>query len=157
MFQINQKSSCSCGRIMWRSSNERWRINWPSQESSCFDRFSNSSVCRSPNNMWRLICDMWRLVNCLCFSFGLNFWLLIFLFACWKCFCWTDVDLWSFFCTSWFLYSFVFSNFVFVSIGSWSDDDLCFDWLINDEWMNRGECWDVFGCDFVDFVFRFGV
>ncbi len=34
VFQISQRSYCSYGRIIWRSSNERWRINWPAGLSS---------------------------------------------------------------------------------------------------------------------------
>jgi hypothetical protein len=73
----------------------------PTSRTILFRRIlSNSSVCRSPNNMWRLMCDMWRLINCLCFSFGFNFWLLMHVenvFVERVLTCWSNVKLTSLF------------------------------------------------------------
>ena len=60
-----------------------------------------------------------------------------------------------FYCTSWFLCSFVFWDFVFVSAGS---DSMSIFVLIDKWWMNEScRVLGCFGWDFVDFVVCLGV
>ncbi len=84
-------------RLRWRSLNEKWRNNWPSQETSCFKTFSQSSSDhKSPINMRKLACiKFFGLVSCVCF------WVWVASYLCFSLFRWKGV-----FVERWFVYTF---------------------------------------------------